>query len=68
MNVVRAEIHKIPRYGVGVQSVYDEKTIGLLLKFGLVHAFKCGNTMCLELTEKGRKVGEMLEKIDELLG
>lgn len=58
-------IHRIPRYGVGVGTVYKSAREATML--GLVKPYNCGNSICLELTEKGRKIGEALQKLLDVL-
>ncbi|HIP86007.1 MAG TPA: hypothetical protein EYH17_05120 [Pyrodictium sp.] len=58
-------IHRIPRYGVGVGTVYKSAREATML--GLVKPYNCGNSICLELTEKGRKIGEVLQKLLDVL-
>ena len=58
-------IHRIPRYGVGVGTVYKSAREATML--GLVKPYNCGNSICLELTEKGRKIGETLQKLLDVL-
>ena len=58
-------IHRIPRYGVGVGTVYKSAREATVL--GLVKPYYCGNSVCLELTEKGKKIGEVLQKLLDVL-
>ncbi len=54
-------VHRIPRFGVGVGTAYRSAREAALL--GLVRLYTCGASTCVDLTEKGRRLGEMLSKL-----
>ena len=59
-------IHSVPRHGMGVATAY--KSAELAARLGLARRYRCGQTLCIELTDAGRQVAEKLvEAIDALL-
>ncbi len=51
-------VHRLPRYGIGVGTAY--RSAREAAQLGLVRLYHCGNSMCVELTEKGRRVAKHL--------
>jgi len=59
-------VHRIPRYGVGVGTAY--RGAKEAAELNLVKAYQCGSSICVELTDLGRRIAEhLLAAVEEML-
>ncbi len=56
-------VHRIPKYGVGVGTAY--RGAKEAAELGLVRTYQCGSSMCVELTDLGRRIAEHLIRVVE---
>ena len=59
-------VHRIPRFGVGVGTAYRGAKEAADL--GLVKTYQCGSSICVELTDLGKRIAEhLLAAVEEML-
>ncbi len=58
-------VHQLTRYGIGAGTAYRASREAALL--GFVRLYECGSSMCVELTERGRRAAELLSELLNLM-
>ncbi len=54
-------VHKLTRYGIGAGTAYRASREAAIM--GLVRLYECGSSLCVELTEKGRRAAELVSRL-----